>query len=361
MVALLAIPGLGCGNNGDKGTTAVDDEVDNAAAGSEPSDQASAKERKASGRKKKGPRRQEAHIGEIPKDAWPEVWLKDPLAVAAEKGQSGGTVIPSAGAADASAAQAIPSESAGQSAQPAVTGGSGTKPGVAEWTAIISGDVLADESKSIKKTLNEGLANKGRYDSTYKELRVNAAVLSALARVASEHPDAPSWKTNAKYIRDAASQVASESQANGEKFYKPARAAYDKLDALLSGSKPPDVAESADMVPFSEVAKRNYLMLRMQRAYDWMKANVNTEAIFKKETAKVGHESAIIALLSKIISSPGYDSADDPDYLKLADVVTNASLDVETAVRDQDFKAFTTALDKCYKGCTECHSNFKNN
>jgi hypothetical protein len=245
--------------------------------------------------------------------------------------------------------------------RPTASTGPDAKADGSDWPALISGEVLADEAKAIKTSLTDGLANKGRYDSTYKDLRVNAAVLSALAGVASEHPDAPRWKTNAKYVRDAASQVAAESKHNGEKFYKPARAAYDKLEALLSGSKPPDVEEAADKVAFSEVAHRNYLMLRMQRGYDWMKANVNTEAIFKKESAKVAHEAAILALISKIIATPGYDSADEDDYRKLTETVTKSTLEAGSAVRDQDFKVFTAALDRCYKACDECHRNYRGN
>jgi hypothetical protein len=118
-----------------------------------------------------------------------------------------------------------------------------------------------------------------------------------LASIAPEHPDAPNWKTNAKYVRDMASQVSGGSTANGEKFFVKVRAAFDKLDELLAGSKPGGIEESADKVQFSEVAARNYLMIRMQRAYDAMKANINTEAIFKKETEKVNHEASILALL----------------------------------------------------------------
>ena len=102
-------------------------------------------------------------------------------------------------------------------------------------------------------------------------------------------------------------------------------------------------------------------MERMQRAYDWLKSNANTEAIFRKEAAKVSHEAAILALLANVAEAPGFDSADDDEYRKYAEAVKSSGLEMETAVKDKDYQAFAAALDRCYKACTECHQNFRNN
>jgi hypothetical protein len=354
-VPLAVIWFTGC-SKGPAKETAADDSSDEAAVDAEPA--AGGKENKpAKGKKKKTAGK---FIGQIPIDAWPEVWFKDPLAIAAEKG-------PASAAVGASAKDEDP--------QVAKTGGSdappnklevGTTPapvpeGGSEWATLINGEVMAAESKSIKNSLTDKLANKGRYDSTYKDLRVDAAALTVLAGIAPEHPEAPNWKANAKYVRDMASQVASGSTANGEKFYIKVRAAFDKLDELLAGSKPGGIEEAADKVKFSEVAARNHLMTRMQRAYDAMKANVNTEAIFKKELEKVNHEASMLALLSTVITTPGYNDADDDDYRKFTEIVKKSGLEIEAAVKEQDFKAYSAALDRCYKACTECHQNFRNN
>ncbi len=163
---------------------------------------------------------------------------------------------------DAAANSTTPTEVAantGKAATPA------PKAGAADWPSLITGEVLADESKAIKNKLTQQLQDVGWYDRTYKEMRVDATVLVVLAAIAPDVPDTPGWKTNAKFIRDVASEVAAESKANGPKFHKKAKEAYDKLDALLGGSKPPDVGDAADHVNFSEVADRRYLMKRMER------------------------------------------------------------------------------------------------
>ena len=338
-------------------TKATDEQAAAQTGDSESAPAPPAKDQKTAARRKKSSKPAGAHIGEIPLDAWPDVWFKDPLSVAAEK-------APTGAAAPAPTATAAPQTSPGATDAPgrkSPPDGGGSKSSATDWAALISGEDLADEAKATRSSLTDKLQSVGKYSGNYKSLRVDAAVLSTLAGVAIDHPDAPSWKPNARYIRDVSAEVARASTANGEKFYKPAREAFDRLDALFSGSKPAGLQEAAERVTFSEVVKRGYLMERMQRAYDWLKSNANTEAIFRKEAAKVSHEAAILALLANVAEAPGFDSADDDEYRKYAEAVKNSGLEMETAVKDKDYQAFAAALDRCYKACTECHQNFRNN
>jgi hypothetical protein len=339
-------------------TTKAADDGEASAEAADPEADAPAKERKTAARKKKPAKPVGAHIGEIPLDAWPDVWLKDPLSVAAEKAPAGGAAPVSD---DAHPVQVSKTSTGASAENSGPDSGTGRKAGGTDWAAMISGEVLADEAKAARTSLTDKLQSVGKYSGNYKALRVDAAVLSTLAGVAIDHPEPPSWKSNARYIRDVSAEVARASSANGEKFYKPAREAFDKLDALFSGSKPAGLQEAAKRVAFSEVVKRNHLMERMQRAYDWIKSNANTEANFKKESAKVDHEAAMLALLAKVAEAPGYESADDDEYRKYAEAVTKSGIEIEASVKEKDFQAFAAALDRCYKACTECHQNFRNN
>ncbi len=316
--------------------------------------EADAKPSKPEKGKKKGAKG--THIGEIPLDAWPDVWFKQPLSVVAESGTTAGP----AAATEVAAAGRPAGQSPAESAKPPAGNESGAKGGASPWAALISGEALADETKNIKNSLTPNLADVGRYNSKYKEVRVDAATLAVLAGVARDVPDAPSWKSNAKYIRDVSSQVASESKANGEQFYKKVREPYDKLEALLSGNNPPGLGESAESVKFSEVANRPYLMKRMERSYNWMKADVNSEAAFKKNSGRVAHEGAILSLLGKVIATPDYGDHDDPGYIESAEGVSQSGRDVNEAVKKEDFKAYTEAVDRCLKACAKCHEVFKN-
>src|SRR5229473_270285 len=72
----------GCGDTTAKGKSAADEQADGAAAEFERPDENLAIETKPPARKKKAGKTKGTHIGEIPLDVWPEVWLKDPLSVA---------------------------------------------------------------------------------------------------------------------------------------------------------------------------------------------------------------------------------------------------------------------------------------
>jgi hypothetical protein len=352
-VATLGISGCGGKPSGKREAADAEAEEDTTASGPE-EDSPKAKKPGKIGKKHKGD--EPAHIGAIPKDVWPEVWFKQPLAVVSESGAAAGPAAAPAMSEDA-VAKPAPTEVAANTAAAAPA----AKSGATDWASLISGEVLADESKAIKNKLTQQLQDVGRYNSTYKEMRIDATVLVVLAAIAPDVPETPSWKTNAKYVRDMASEVAGESKANGDKFYKKAKEAYDKLDTLLGGNKPADVGDAAEHVNFSEVASRFYLMQRMQRIANWMKSDVNNEAIFKKESAKLTQEGSVLALLGRVIATPDYPDHDIDEYKGYAEIISQSGRGVVAAVKDGDFKAYTTALDNCQKACNKCHEQFKNN
>jgi len=342
----------GCGGKSGKRESASEDSPGEASAESDAgADSKPQKEEKTRNKGAKG-----GHIGEIPRDAWPEVWLKNPLAVVAESGSSAEPAAPTEVAGNTKPAEEPVKSTTGNASANAAE----TKAGSSNWAAVISGEALADEAKNIKNSLTPALQDVGRYNAKYKELRVDAAVLTVLAGVAPAIPDAPSWKKNAKFVRDTSSQVATESKANGDKFYKKVREAYDKLDALLSGNNPPGLEDTPEEVKFSEVANRYYLMERMKRGSNWLKTEINSKELFKKQSARIAQEGAILSLLGRVIATPDYPDADADEYKGYAETVSQSGRDVNEAVKNDDFKAYTDALDRCLKACNKCHEVFKN-
>jgi hypothetical protein len=354
ITTVLVLAVAGCGKGPVQRDVAADSTKEEATEG-EAAASTPVKDRKSASKKKRAAPGKK--IGGIPIDVWPEVWLKDPLAVAAEKGPASGA--PAATTSDSDPAVAKTGTDGPPAGTEKTAAGGAEKSGGSDWTALISGEALADEAKAVKNSLTQNLQDVGRYNSKWKDVKIDSSELAALAGVAIEHPDAPSWKANARFIRDAASQIASESKANGEKFYTPAKKAYDRLEALLSGSKPPDVEEAAERVKFSEVANRYSLMKRLERARDWLKSEINSEAALKKESARVGREAAVLSMLGKVIETPDYPDADDDEYRNFAQIVIQSGVEIQESVKNQDFKAFAGALDRCAKACNQCHEQFK--
>jgi hypothetical protein len=225
---------------------------------------------------------------------------------------------------------------------------------------LISAEGIGNETKKIKLHLNDALQSVSKYNGNYKEIQVDAAVLSALALVVSQHPENITWKNDAKYVRDVAFDMGNSAKGLAQANYDPTKLAYEKLSALLMGNKPADVADAAATMPFSEVSSRGPLMRRMDKGFNAMKSNVNNEDTFKKEKEMILHEATILATLGKVISTPGYDGADEEDYQKFIQDFVKANLDIISAAKEGAYDKFNDAMSRSYKACTECHQSYRN-
>src|SRR5258708_2567171 len=103
----------GCSKTPARVNAAAEDQELAAAADSDSG--ATTKVPRPAARKKKSGKLPGAHIGEIPLDAWPEVWLKDPLSVASEKAPAGGAVAGTTGSPPLQVSKNSAAESAGKS------------------------------------------------------------------------------------------------------------------------------------------------------------------------------------------------------------------------------------------------------
>ncbi len=309
------------------------------------------------GGEKKAPKSPE--VGGIPLDVWPQVWLKDPLAIAAEKGPAQVAVVDTAKTAPPSgkAATPTPPPAAPEPEKPAAKAA-----GSDDWKSLISGEAIAEETKKIRSRLADSLQTVTKYNGNYKDnnnIRMDGAVLAALAEIMTAHPDDVSWKKWAKDVRTAASEVSKLAKGLGQPSYEPTRKMFENLDGLLSGNKPAGLEESAPTVPFSEVANRLYLMKRMEKAFDGIKSNINGEDAFKKQAAMILQEESVLAVLTRVIGSPGYGSTDEAEYQGFVSAMIQSNRDVIEAVKNEDFKAFNDAMSRGKKACDDCHRDYR--
>lgn len=297
-------------------------------------------------------KRKAKEIGGIPLD----VWFDDPLAVARNNAPIGGGM----GAAPSAVAPPVATESPARTtappASPEASPGGGGDDG---WKALLSSDDITDETKQARLRLTEALSTVGKYNGKYKDLQVDAAVLAVVGNIVGQHPEpGVSWKGNAKYVRDLSADVAKK-RGLGQKDYEATKTSFDKLADLLGGNKPGGLEESAATVPFSEIAGRGPLMLRMERAFTYLKANIKDEASFKKDAVQAAHEAAILAALSKVVGTDGYASSDEDEYKNFVKEMVKAGLDMSTAAKNDNYKDFSDGLNRAQKLCTECHTTYK--
>jgi len=283
-------------------------------------------------------------ISDIPYD----VFYDDPLAVVS----SNQTVV----AAAPSTANAPPATTP----EPGTPAPTKADSGGSDWKSFIPMEQIQDETKRIRNHLTQGLQNQGVYNGNYKDLAVDGAVMAALAGIVANHPEDVSWKANSRFIREFGLELSQSATALGKEPYSKSQAAAEKIIAVLDGSVPADAGDPPPSRPFGEVANRAGVMKRIEKASEWMRSNINTEAKFKSELEQVQKEAALLATLGKVISDESYESAAEEDYQKFAKRLVEGGQEAAAAAKDQSFPKFGEAMNKINKVCAECHASYGN-
>ena len=229
------------------------------------------------------------------------------------------------------------------------------------WDELISDNELDEEVKSIRNFLNENLQSVSNFNSSMLMIPPKAATLAALAGVAMEHPNAVSWKDDARYVRDLAKQMNSDTLRSGPKDQKRLLALYESISDTLNRSRPANLPEPPESDGFSEVAEMRLLMHRMDQAEKRMKTEAGTEGALASRKDMVAHEAALMATLAKIVTLPGYGYEDDAMFKDYANEVTKSALAIKDAAESGDFGTYELALTKVSTTCSNCHSDYKNN
>ena len=307
-------------------------------------------------KEKPKPKRKGPMIGDIPLD----VWDPSTVAVAGNRTPTGGgnnTPAPAAPKeAPAKGGGDMPAEKPAEKPAAAASSGGGD-----DWKSVISNDTIVDETKKIKARLTDSLQNVGKYNGNYKDgISVDGAVMATLAGIVIANPEVSvTWKGDAPHVRDVASEVSKKAKGLGQASFDPTKQEWDKLEALLSGNKPPGLSDAAPVIPFSEVAGRGPIMKRMEKAFQWMKSNIASEENMKKSAEQITNEASILAALAKVVATPGYNSADEDEYKGYVNEMIKANLDVLQAIKNEDFKAFTEANSRSQKACNDCHQDYR--
>jgi hypothetical protein len=296
-------------------------------------------------------------FGDVPMDAF----FDQPYTVASNLAPIGGNASTTAVAGntpatgDASPEMVeTPTTTAGTDT-PAAAAGNGS------WAELISETELDNEVKSIRNYLNENLQSVSNYNSSMLMIPPKAATLGALAGVAMEHSNAVSWKDDAKYIRDLAKQMNSDTLRSGPKDQKRLLGLYESISDTLNRSRPAGLAEPPESDGFSEVSEMRLLMHRMEESEKRMKTEAGTDGAFASRKDMVAHEASLMATLAKIVTLPGYGYEDDAKFKAYANEVVKSAIAIKSAAESNDFATYELSLTKVSTTCSNCHSEYKNN
>lgn len=228
-----------------------------------------------------------------------------------------------------------------------------------EWGALIAIGQLDEEVKAIRNFLTENLQSVGNYNSSMLMIPPRAATLAMLAGVAMEHPDAVSWKSDAKYIRDLAKKMNDSTLQRGPKDQKRLLALCESIADILNRSRPADLEEPPEGDSFAETAAMAMLMTRMEDAQNRMKTEAGTESTLGSRKEMVQLEAALLGTMAKTITLKGYGYEDDSEFKGFATDVVNACQVIRTAADSGDFGSYESALTKVSTACNNCHMKYR--
>ncbi|MDA0833001.1 MAG: hypothetical protein O2955_11820 [Planctomycetota bacterium] len=292
-------------------------------------------------------------IGDIPYD----VWFDSPLEIV----NTEGNVVANAETDKNMSANPGDPDSIGDngSTSPPDSASSTESSGPTDWATLLPQEIIEAEIKSIRNDLNNGLQSVSQYNAHYKEIEVDGAVLAAIAMIIPDHPAELTWKPNAKYVRSLGQQISTNSTALGKKSFDATKEPFEKVVSVLSGNEPAGLEDVPETVPFADTISRGEMMKRMQKCYDWMRKNVPAENVLMEQGERIRHEAALLATLGTIINLEGYTSADEEQYQQYAQSLIESCQTVIDAAGNGQFDEYSSALDKIYKACNDCHVDYR--
>ena len=230
---------------------------------------------------------------------------------------------------------------------------------------LIDKDALAGEIKNVRNYLAGKAGSVAAYNASYLEIPPEAATLAVLAIAVQKHPEDFSWKKNAKFVRELATQITemtSSEKAKNKNTYDAVAAAFEKIDDILKGSTPAGLPEADDDKDYGDAAiELRHVMKRIQRSEATLKTSVSNEAGLKKEAEKVAQEGAVLQFLGHAINAKGFGWGDDEGFAKQAKPLQEGGKQLIEAAKSGNYAMYDEAMGRISKTCVTCHGEFKNN
>ncbi len=305
-------------------------------------------------------------FGSVPMDAFfdqPYEVASNSAAIGAPAAATAGTEMGSGqpGAMPAETVAAAPPASEPEPAAPAAPATPApAEAGAADsWDQLLPLADLDEEIKSIRNFLQETVSSVGNYNSSMMMIPPKVATLAALAEVARKRQESVSWKDDAAWVRDLAKKMNESPLQRGPKDQKRLQELFDGVSDIFNRSKPAGLEDPPEADSFAETAELRSLMKRMEDAEKNLKTEISSADALGSKKTMVQHEAAILAVLAKIATDPGY-GYDEDEFRGYGGAVVEAAQSIRTAAEGGDFAGFEAAMSKVATSCNNCHTKYKN-
>jgi hypothetical protein len=250
--------------------------------------------------------------------------------------------------------------------RPAATAAAGTSPGAPAavggyaWSKLADAETLEAEIKKSINALGPAVENPGQFKSQhFRQARRHYSSLAVWFGVAANYDGDIKWKENAASLRDGIAKAGFNCKVGSDQSFQEARGRLEDLRTLLEGGSPKlNPAEAA--AEWKSVADLTELMKRMeeggQNSLTPWTASANE---FKANKDKIRHEAQLLAVLAEVIKHPSYEYGADANFVKYADDLRNACLEVVDGAKTDNYDKARTGAGAMSKACSGCHGDFR--
>ncbi len=238
---------------------------------------------------------------------------------------------------------------------PGSESGSGKK-----WTNLTAAVHLEDEIKRLKMRYDSVVTTPGRFNGgDFQQAREELAMLATFFAVITEFDEDIRFREDAAIARDLMSRaIVGVSSGAGDAF-NIAKQRQADLQDIVSGS---GLNRSAPTDPndWSIITTRSAIMNYLEEVLgEPLQSGTNNADDFGPASDDLARAAAMVAVLGQVLTEPGMDEADDEDYNAFSRQMTQAALDLQQAIEQQDAAAARLAVGAISQSCEACHNDYR--
>ncbi len=259
--------------------------------------------------------------------------------------------------------EGVPAAESGETAPPASTTASPSKPaaaGGANWSSVISSATLEDEVKAQVQPLAAAVQTPtGFKGGAYKTAREDFTMLAVLFGVIGQYDGTVRWQKEAANLRDLFGRAGFNCKVGTDNSFNEAKLRSQDLADLIRGSTLESRNAEADF-QWPAIANRPPLMKRMERSLrERLAPWTSSKGDFSKNREAIIREAELLLVLARVIKSEGYEYADDNAYREYVDALEQQCQEILTATKEGDLPRAQSATSQMNKNCDACHGDFR--
>ncbi len=229
------------------------------------------------------------------------------------------------------------------------------------WSKLIGPDAVEDEIKKLQKEYSATITTPAPFKGGgYKAARRQLTELALLFGIIAEYDGDVRWKKDSLSMRELMARTGFSCKAGSDASFTEAKLRRDELETLVRGGSAPSVPGVEAKASWDKVVGRPPLMQRLETAQQQGVAVWTANAgDFSKYQEKILMEAELIAAIAEVIQRPGFESADEQDYLRFAKQLRDSALAIVDAVKSKNYDAARAASGKIDKSCSQCHEGYR--